>query len=113
MLWPAKPIAGQSSGQRDSDELKQEPKQTRRLLESALRLEKEGQTAAAIMDYLRERKPASLALCTLLDKPARRLAPISAQYVGFTIPDHFVIGYGLDYNQRGRELPDIRILSIL
>jgi len=51
MLWPAKPIAGQSSGQRDSDELKQEPKQTRRLLESALRLEKEGQTAAAIAAY--------------------------------------------------------------
>jgi hypoxanthine phosphoribosyltransferase len=72
-----------------------------------------GRTAAAIMDYLRERRPASLGLCTLLDKPARRLAPISAQYVGFTIPDHFVIGYGLDYDQRGRELPDIRILNTM
>jgi hypoxanthine phosphoribosyltransferase len=72
-----------------------------------------GRTAAAIMEYLRERNPKSLVLCTLLDKPARRLAPINAQYVGFTIPDHFVIGYGLDYDQRGRELPDIRILNIL
>jgi len=70
-----------------------------------------GRTAAVILERFKADQPASLALCTLLDKPARREVPVSIQYTGFTIEDHFVVGYGLDYDQRGRELPDIRILD--
>lgn len=71
-----------------------------------------GRTAAAILDYLKRHKPATLALCTLLDKPARREVAIVADYVGFTIDNHFVVGYGLDYDQQGRELPDVWILDM-
>lgn len=54
--------------------------------------------------------PASLKIAAFLDKPARRIHPIQADYVGFTIPNHFVVGYGLDYDERFRNLPDISIL---
>jgi hypoxanthine phosphoribosyltransferase len=70
-----------------------------------------GVTAAGILRRLEAEQPASLALCTLLDKPSRRTTGVHADYVGFTIGDHFVVGYGLDYEERGRELPDIYILQ--
>lgn len=69
-----------------------------------------GRTAQAIMDNLRLKEPASLTLCTLLDKPSRREVPIEPDLVGFTIGNEFVVGYGLDYEQQGRELADIRVL---
>ena len=57
-----------------------------------------GNTLYYLSDVLRARKPASIRICTLLDKPDRRAKPIRADYVGFTIPDAFVVGYGLDYD---------------
>ena len=57
------------------------------------------------MDLLQKRNPASLKICTLLDKPDRRLADITADWIGFTIPNEFVVGYGLDYNDLYRNLP--------
>jgi hypoxanthine phosphoribosyltransferase len=70
-----------------------------------------GRTATALLERLAQEQPASLALCTLLDKPDRRVVPVRADYVGFTIPDHFVIGYGLDHDERHRELPGIWTLE--
>lgn len=69
-----------------------------------------GSTARAILERIEGDRPASLALCTLLDKPSRREVEMSADYVGFTIDDHFVVGYGLDYNESYRELPGIHVL---
>jgi hypoxanthine phosphoribosyltransferase len=69
-----------------------------------------GLTLNYLLRYLREKGPASLRICCLLDKPARRLAPIEIAYRGFTIPDRFVIGYGLDYDERYRNLPYIGVL---
>ena len=70
-----------------------------------------GNTLSKIIKELEGRKPASLRLCVLLDKPERRTKPIEADYVGFTIPDAFVVGYGLDYDQRYRHLPYIGVLK--
>ena len=64
-----------------------------------------------VMELLRERGPASLQLCTLLDKPDRRVIPVEVNYTGFTIPDEFVVGYGLDYAQKYRNLPYIGIVE--
>ena len=61
--------------------------------------------------HLMFKQPASLKICTLLDKPSRRTAPIEADYVGFTIPNRFVVGYGLDYDQLYRNIPYIGILK--
>ncbi len=69
-----------------------------------------GITLSRLVEVLRERKPASLGVCTLLDKRASRRVPFTADYVGFTIPDGFVVGYGLDYNEKYRFLPDICLL---
>jgi hypoxanthine phosphoribosyltransferase len=69
-----------------------------------------GLTLNYLLRYLREKGPASLRICCLLDKPARRLAPNEIAYRGFTIADRFVIGYGLDYNERYRNLPYIGVL---
>ena len=69
-----------------------------------------GLTLNYLLRYLREKGPASLRICCLLDKPARRLAPIEIAYRGFTIPDRFVIGYGLDYDEHYRNLPYIGVL---
>jgi hypoxanthine phosphoribosyltransferase len=69
-----------------------------------------GLTLNYLLRYLRDKGPASLGICCLLDKPARRLAPIDIDYRGFTIPDRFVIGYGLDYDERYRNLPYIGVL---
>ncbi len=71
-----------------------------------------GRTLSAILKLLREKNPRSLALCALLDKPARRLVPVEAEFVGAKIPDAFVVGYGLDYAQRWRSLPYIACLEL-
>lgn len=72
-----------------------------------------GVTYRALTDYFAPHKPASLKLCALLDKPSqRRVAVLRPDYIGFTIPDKFVVGYGLDYEQRHRGLQDICILDI-
>ena len=70
-----------------------------------------GRTLSYHMEMLRDRKPNSLKLCTLLDKPDRRVVPVDVDYVGFQIPDKFVVGYGLDYDQRYRNLPYIGEIS--
>jgi len=69
-----------------------------------------GHTFEYLRGVLEAHKPKSLKVLTLLDKPSRRVRPVRADYVGFTIPDVFVVGYGLDYSQRYRHLPDVRIL---
>ncbi len=66
-----------------------------------------GLTVAYLLDYLRKRRPASLRLWTLLDKPSRRRAPVSIDYIGITVPDKFLVGYGLDCDEKYRNLPDI------
>lgn len=70
-----------------------------------------GKTLSFLMEMLKERKPASLKLCTLLDKPDRRTHPVDVDYVGFEIPDEFVVGYGLDYAQKYRNLPYIGVVE--
>ncbi len=70
-----------------------------------------GLTLNYLLGYLADRQPASIKICCLLDKPARRLAEIDIDYIGFTIPDRFVIGYGLDYDERYRNLPYIGVLK--
>ena len=70
-----------------------------------------GRTTSAILKTLNEHAPKSLELCVLLDKPARRAVAVDAQYVGFTIENHFVVGYGLDYNEHYRQLPAIHTLD--
>ncbi len=64
-----------------------------------------------LLDYLKEKKPASLRLCVLTDKLARRRVPVVIDYLGFTVPDKFLVGYGLDLGEKYRNLPDICILS--
>ena len=66
-----------------------------------------GRTLATLKQELLARNPASLRICTLLDKPDRRVAQIEVEYTGFSIPDEFVVGYGLDFAQRYRNLPYI------
>jgi hypoxanthine phosphoribosyltransferase len=70
-----------------------------------------GQTLHYLMDVLRQRKPLSLRVCTLLDKGRERVKPVTLDYTGFQIPDRFVVGYGLDYAQRYRNLPYVGILK--
>ena len=62
-------------------------------------------------DVLKKRNPASIRLCTLLDKPERRVTDVKVDYVGFNIPDEFVVGYGLDYAQKYRNLPFIGVVE--
>ena len=69
-----------------------------------------GRTLSYLLKMLRDRGPASLALCTLLDKPDRRVVDVKVDYTGFSIPDEFVVGYGLDYDQRYRNLPYIGVV---
>ncbi len=71
-----------------------------------------GRTLSYLMENLKKRNPKSLKLCALLDKPARRVKPIEADYVGFTIEDLFVVGYGLDYAQKYRNLPFVGVVEI-
>ncbi len=70
-----------------------------------------GQTLHYLMEVLRQRRPLSLRVCTLLDKGRERIKPVELDYTGFQIPDRFVVGYGLDYAQRYRNLPYIGILK--
>ena len=70
-----------------------------------------GHTLSFVLEHLRSQRPASVALCTLLDKPARRVVGVTADYRGLEIPDKFVVGYGLDYAERYRNLPFIGVLK--
>ena len=70
-----------------------------------------GNTLSYLFRLLQARHPASVRLCTLLDKPSRRTKPITADYTGFTVDDLFVVGYGLDYAEKYRNLPYIGILK--
>jgi hypoxanthine phosphoribosyltransferase len=70
-----------------------------------------GLTLNYLLRYLRGKNPATLRICTLLDKPARRLVDIPVDYVGFTIPDQFVVGYGLDYGEYYRNLRFVGVLK--
>jgi hypoxanthine phosphoribosyltransferase len=70
-----------------------------------------GNTLSYLLKLLEQRHPASIRLCTLLDKPERRVKPVEVHYAGFTIPDAFVVGYGLDYAEKYRNLPYIGIVK--
>ena len=70
-----------------------------------------GITLSYVMEMLRQRHPASIRLCAMLDKPDRRQRPVKLDYLGFTIPDEFVVGYGLDYAETYRNLPYVGILK--
>ena len=71
-----------------------------------------GRTLSYLVKELGERKPAGIRLCTLLDKPERRVTDVKVDYVGFNIPDEFVVGYGLDYAQKYRNLPYIGVVEV-
>lgn len=71
-----------------------------------------GRTLSYLLENLSKRNPKSLKLCTMLDKPERRVTDVKTDYTGFEIPDEFVVGYGLDYDQRYRNLPYIGILDL-
>lgn len=71
-----------------------------------------GRTLSYLLMMLKERKPNSLKLCTLLDKPDRRVIDVNVDYTGFEIPDEFVVGYGLDYAQKYRNLPYIGVVHL-
>ena len=70
-----------------------------------------GRTLSLLLDNLRARKPKSLKLCTLLDKPERRVVPVEVDYNGFVIPNKFVVGFGMDYAQKYRNLPYIGVIE--
>lgn len=70
-----------------------------------------GHTLSYLLQYLKDKGAASVRLCALLDKPSRRTVPVEIQYCGFTIPDYFVVGYGLDYAEQYRSLPYIGVLK--
>ncbi len=70
-----------------------------------------GVTLSAVLDILKKREPASLKLCSFLSKPARRLKEVQIDYLGIEIPDEFVIGYGLDYDEKYRNIPCVGILD--
>jgi hypoxanthine phosphoribosyltransferase len=65
-----------------------------------------------LLRIFEQRKPKRLRIAALLDKPSRRIADVHADYVGFTIPNEFVVGYGLDYAERYRNMPDVGVLSL-
>jgi hypoxanthine phosphoribosyltransferase len=70
-----------------------------------------GLTASFLLEYLRRKDPLSLKLCALLNKPSSRLIQVKIDYLGFTIPDKFIVGYGLDYKEDFRHLPDVCYLE--
>lgn len=72
-----------------------------------------GNTLRTVKDLLQLRKPRSIKICTLLDKPLRREVDVDVEYVGFTIPDEFVVGFGIDYAQHYRHLPYIGKVTLL
>lgn len=71
-----------------------------------------GRTLSYLLEMLKDRGPESVRLCTLLDKPERRVVDVKVDYTGFEIPDEFVVGYGLDYDQRYRNLPYIGVVEL-
>lgn len=70
-----------------------------------------GRTLSRLLELFKNRNPESLRLCTLLDKPERRVVDVKVDYTGFCIPDQFIVGYGLDYDQRYRNLPYIGLIK--
>lgn len=70
-----------------------------------------GHTLSYLMKYLARKKPASLKLCALTDKPSRRVVPVKIDYLGFTVPDKFIVGYGIDFNEEYRYLSDICVIN--
>ena len=70
-----------------------------------------GMTLSYILDILKSRSPRSIQICTLFDKPERRMADVKASYVGTQVPDAFIVGYGLDYDEKYRNLPFVGILK--
>ena len=71
-----------------------------------------GLTISFLLDYLWKRKPASLKLCALTDKPSRRQVPVTIDYLGFTVPNKFIVGYGIDWDEKFRYLPDICFVEV-
>ncbi|MBV8515192.1 MAG: hypoxanthine phosphoribosyltransferase [Acidobacteria bacterium] len=71
-----------------------------------------GMTLQYLLRVFEQRKPKRIRIAVLLDKPERRIAAVHADYVGFTIPNEFVVGYGLDYAERYRNMPDVGVLSL-
>ncbi len=71
-----------------------------------------GLTISFLLDYLWQRKPASLKLCALTDKPSRRQVPVTIDYLGFTVPNEFIVGYGMDWDEKLRYLPDICFVEV-
>jgi hypoxanthine phosphoribosyltransferase len=71
-----------------------------------------GLTISYLLRVLEQRKPKALRIAALLDKPSRRLKDVKGDYIGFTIPNEFVVGYGLDFNERFRNLKDVRVLNL-
>ena len=70
-----------------------------------------GRTLSYLLEILQNRGPKSIGICTLLDKPGRRVTDVKVDYTGFEIPDEFVVGYGLDYDQKYRNLPYIGVVE--
>ena len=70
-----------------------------------------GLTTAFLLDYLKKKQPASVKLCALASKPSRRQVPVEIDYLGFDVPDKFVVGYGLDFDEKFRHLPEIYFLE--
>jgi len=71
-----------------------------------------GLSNAFLLDYLRKKKPASLKLCALTDKPSRRQVPVNIDYLGFTVPNKFIVGYGIDWDEKFRHLPHICFVEV-
>jgi len=70
-----------------------------------------GLTISFLMDYLKKKRPASLRLCVLTDKPSRHQVPVTIDYLGFNVPNKFIVGYGIDWNEKFRHLQDICYLD--
>ncbi len=71
-----------------------------------------GLTIAFLLDYLQKKQPASLKLCALTDKPSRRQIPVTIDYLGFTVPNKFIVGYGIDWDEKFRYLPEICFVEV-
>ena len=71
-----------------------------------------GLSIAFLLDYLKKKKPASLKLCALTDKPSRRQVPVNIDYLGFTVPNKFIVGYGIDWDEKFRHLPHICFVEV-
>ncbi len=71
-----------------------------------------GRTVSFLLDYLRKKKPASLRLCALTDKPSPRKIPVTIDYLGFTVSNKFIVGYGIDWDERFRYLPEICFVEV-